>query len=309
MKKTKKNVAMALLVTMFATLFAGCSSQTGSSTGSTAPSSTAESTASESSSEPESTSAETEGEASIYGALDGMTIKVATSGLYAPYTYYDTDGTTLIGYDIDYLAALQEVLGFELADNELKAMDYSSLVASCSEGKVDMVVAAFCATDERKEKMNFTEPYYHTNFMVLVNKETNPGITGYEDLLSGEYTVCVEKGGSSHVFAQQHLPESCLEIHDTTATEYLSLEEGKVDAMIQLDGGAAYYMATKPETKLQFVGDPIDGGGMDYAIAFSFAFCEEHPEIIELFNQAHEILEENGTMDALKAKWCGAIED
>ena len=61
---------------------------------------------------------------SVAGALEGVTLKVGTSGLFAPFSYYDEDGTTLIGLDLDFLAALQDLLGFEI-DGEVQAMDYS----------------------------------------------------------------------------------------------------------------------------------------------------------------------------------------
>ena len=38
-------------------------------------------------------------------------------------------------------------------------MDYSALTTSLSESKLDMGAAALCATDERKEVMNFTDVY------------------------------------------------------------------------------------------------------------------------------------------------------
>ena len=44
------------------------------------------------------------------------------------------DGKTLIGYDVDLLNDLQELLGFEI-DGGLQAMDYSALTTSLAENK------------------------------------------------------------------------------------------------------------------------------------------------------------------------------
>lgn len=60
------------------------------------------------------------------------------------------DGKTLIGYDVDLLNDLQELLGFEI-DGGLQAMDYSALTTSLAENKLDIGAAALCATDERKK--------------------------------------------------------------------------------------------------------------------------------------------------------------
>ena len=66
--------------------------------------------------------------------------------------YYDEDGKTLIGYDLDLINDLQDLLGFEI-DGGIQAMDYSALTTSLAENKLDMGAAALCATDERKEFM------------------------------------------------------------------------------------------------------------------------------------------------------------
>lgn len=66
-------------------------------------------------------------------ALKGVKLKFGTTALFAPFTYYDTDGTTLIGFDIDMMNALKDYLGFEL-DGDIQVMDYSALTASLAEG-------------------------------------------------------------------------------------------------------------------------------------------------------------------------------
>ena len=68
--------------------------------------------------------------------MKGVKLKVGTSGLFGPFTYYDEDGKTLIGYDVDLLNNLQDILGFEI-DGGLQAMDYSALTTSLAEGKLD----------------------------------------------------------------------------------------------------------------------------------------------------------------------------
>ena len=104
----------------------------------------------------------------IKGSLDGVTLKVGTSGLFGPFSYYDEDGKTLIGYDLDLIQNLQDILGFEI-DGGVQAMDYSALTTSLAEGKLDMGAAALCATDERKEVMNFSEIYCDSGQVVMVN--------------------------------------------------------------------------------------------------------------------------------------------
>lgn len=233
----------------------------------------------------------------IENSLSDVTVKVGTSGLFGPFSYYDTDGKTLVGYDVDLINELQKILGFKIDGDAIQAMDYSALTTSVSNGKLDVAAAALCATDERKQVMNFSDIYCDSGSSVMINKETSGDISGV-DSLKGK-TVAVEKGTASHAYAQKNLPDSKIEVHDTITTAYASLEEGKVDALLQDAPGCAFYIKTTPDTKLKIVGDEFNQGQTPYAIAFNKEFKYQ-----DQFNAALKKLKDDGTLDKLYKKWC-----
>lgn len=235
-------------------------------------------------------------EEELKGSMKGVTLTVGTSGLFGPFSYYDEDGKTLIGYDIDLLNDLQDILGFEIEDG-IQAMDYSALTTSLAEGKLDIGAAALCATDERKEVMNFTDIYCDSGQIIMVNSENDQGITDVEDLKGKK--IAVEKGTASHTYATKNLLDATLEVHDTITTAYESLEQGKVDAVIQDAPGASFYIKTTPDTHLKTVGEEFNQGQAPYCVAVS-KDCEYYDEI----NAAVKLLIEDGTTDELYAKWC-----
>lgn len=274
----KKISAVLLCVAMTAVMVAGCGSTSASEGSASEGSATADATG------------------DVTGAMDGVVVSVGTSGLFGPFSYYDEDGTTLIGYDLDLIAALQEILGFEI-DKEVQAMDYSALTTSLAEGKLDMGAAALCATDERKQVMDFSEVYCDSGQQVMVNSDDDKGIASVEDL-SGK-TVAVEKGTASHTYAQKNLTDATIEVHDTITTAYESLEQGKVDALIQDGPGCAFYIKTTPDTKLKVVGEEFNQGQAPYAIAFVKDY-----EYTDEFDAALQMLKDDGTLDEIYAKWC-----
>lgn len=233
---------------------------------------------------------------SVEGALEGVKLKVGTSGLFGPFTYYDKDGKTLIGYDLDLIENLQKILGFEI-DGDIQAMSYSALTASVGQGKLDMAAAALCVTDERKKQMDFSDTYCDSGQKVMVNKENNSGIQSVEDLKGKK--VAVEKGTASHAYAEKNLSDAELEVHDTITTAFASLEQGKVDAVLQDAPGCAFYIKTTSGTKLETVGDEFNQGQSPYALAFRKGF-----EYTEQFNQALRQLRDDGTLDQIYQKWC-----
>ena len=290
----KKIISILMTTAMVMTLAAGCGSSSGSSTGSEDKTSAEDSSSSSSSG--------TDG--SVKGALDGVKLSFGTTALFAPFTYYDKDGTTLIGFDIDLEKALQDYLGFEL-DGDVQVMDYSALTTSLAEGKLDFGMAALCATDERKAVMQFSDTYCDSGQVVMINKETSPKeITDIDTLIDGDYTIAVEKGTASHLYCQNNgVDDSRLEVHDTITTAYESLEQGKVDAVIQDSPNAYYYIKTTDNTKLEVVGDQFNQGQSPYAIAISNDAAKRNDGLVDIFNQALSDLTDNGTIDELTSTW------
>lgn len=288
----KKILAMLVTGAMSIMMLAGCgsdnTSDAGSSSGGTSDTTT------------DSESGTTWTADNVEGALKGVKLSFGTTGLFGPFSYYDTDGTTVIGYDVEIEKALQDLLGFEL-DGDTQVMDYSALTTSLAEGKVDFGMAALCATDERKAVMNFTKTYCDSGQVVMINKETSPKeITSVDDLVGGDYKVAVEKGTASHLYVQNNgFPESCIEVHDTITTAYESLEQGKVDAVIQDGPGARFYIDTTSGSKLEVIGDEFNQGQAPYAVAISNKAAEENPDIVAIFDAAIDKLTADGTLEKL----------
>ena len=301
----KKVISILLTTAIAAILLVGC----GSSKESTKAVETATTETTEEKTETTAKSTEIETESTstadvpeCQGALEGVELIVGTSGTYAPFSYFAEDGTTLQGYDVDFLMALQEVLGFEIADGKIQDMDYGPLGTSLSQGQLDIGAAALCATDERKKSMNFTDIYYDAGIIVAV-AEDNDTITGVDDLTGGDYIVALQTGTIAYEYGVANLPESCIQAYDSQALAYKAVEDGQADATIYDLPGTAYSIKTG-EIHLKVVGDEFYTGQAPYALALSFNICEEYPDIIDNFNAAIAYLSETGKLDEIKAKWC-----
>ncbi len=242
----------------------------------------------------------------LEGCMEGITLNVATTGTFAPFTYYDENGKDVIGFDLDVINELQKLLGFEIANNEIPAMNAATITASITEGKVDMGLAALCATDERKQVMNFSDTYYEAGLIIAVNKETSPKeIKSLEDLKSGKYTVAVETGSASHLYAKEiGIKEDCIKTYNEGPIAFTALEDGKVDCFIQDGPGVSYYLKTKADTKLAMVGEPFNQEESPYAIALSFDICKKYTNIQEVINLALKELTDNKKKKKIEAKWC-----
>ena len=305
----KKVISVLLTTVMSAALLAGCGSSEAEAPAAEAAEEPveeeteepAEEAAEEPAAEESADTADADAPA-CKDALSGVSLVVGTSGTYAPFSYFAEDGTTLQGYDVDFLNALQEVLGFEIEGGEIEDMDYGPLGTSLSQGQLDIGAAALCATDERKKSMNFTNVYYDAGIIVAV-AEDNETITSVDDLTGGEYTVALQTGTIAYEYGVANLPEDCIQAYDSQALAYKAVEDGQADATIYDLPGTAYSIKTG-EVHLKIVGDEFYTGQAPYALALSFNICEKYPDIVDNFNDAIAYLSETGKLDEIKAKWC-----
>ncbi|NCD07818.1 MAG: transporter substrate-binding domain-containing protein [Negativicutes bacterium] len=103
---------------------------------------------------------------------------VLATGNYRPFEYHDEKTNKLVGYDIDLTEAIAKKIGVPL---EVKEMQFTSLIPTLQNGQADIVIAAMYITDQRKEVVDFANPYMDTG-MVLVVKGDNNEIKSLKDL-------------------------------------------------------------------------------------------------------------------------------
>lgn len=232
----------------------------------------------------------------VKGSMKGVSLRVGTSGVFAPFSYYSSNGKRLVGYDIDLLKQLQGVLGYQVKGGQIKVEDYAPLITSISEKKLDVVAAALCATSERKKVMTFTNTYLDSGQMLMVNKTKKTGIKSIKDL-KGK-TVAVEKGTASHTYASKHLTSATIQAYDKISGAFQALESGKVDAVIQDEPNCVYYLKVHKNSQLKMVGKEFNQGQAPYAIGLT-----KHSKYQANFNAALKVLQKNGTMTKLNKKW------
>ena len=82
---------------------------------------------------------------------DSSKYLIATDTTFAPFEYEDNG--TMVGIDMDILAAIAEDQGFEY---QLKTLGFNAAITALESKQVDGVIAGMSITDERAQKYDFS---------------------------------------------------------------------------------------------------------------------------------------------------------
>jgi glutamate transport system substrate-binding protein len=121
------------------------------------------------------------------------------------------------------------------------------------EGKVDIVVATYTITDERKQKVDFVGPYFLARQDIMVRADDH-SIAGIEHL--GSKRVCTAHGSTSHQHLVQRNPEALPVLRDTYSDCAKALLSGEVDA-VTTDQGILEGYAHESGGRLRVLYNPL----------------------------------------------------
>ena len=218
-------------------------------------------------------------------------VRIATEGAYAPFNAIDSGGQ-LVGFDVEIANALCEAMG---AECEIVAQDWDGIIPGLLAGNYDAIVASMSITDERKQQVDFTDPYY-SNFLRFVAGEGS-GIGDIGDL--EDKAVGAQRATISSQYLEDNMAGDVeIKLYDTQDAAYLDLRAGRIDAMLTDVYPAYDWMQQADNSGYVFVADQID---IDDKIGI--AVRQEDDELREALNEALAEIRANGTYAEINARY------
>ena len=218
MKKIKKLASIILLGVVAITCLIGC----GSSTGSNDSSKTNRS--------------------SLDSIKENGKIRIGVFSDKAPFGYVDSNGENQ-GFDV-YIAKwfAKDLLGDE-SDVEFVLVDAASRVSYLESNKVDIIMANFTETDERKEKVDFANPYMKVALGVVSPKGAP---INSEDELEGK-NIIVAKGTTAETYMVQEHPDVDLVKYEQYSEIFQGLKDGRGDGILSDNTEVIAWAKDNPE--------------------------------------------------------------
>lgn len=93
------------------------------------------------------------------------TLKLGTNAAFPPFEYID--GSTIVGFDITMGQKIANGYGAKL---EVVNMEFESLIPALQSGTIDFIAAGMSVTEERKKNVDFSDPYYASEQVIIVSK-------------------------------------------------------------------------------------------------------------------------------------------
>lgn len=213
--------------------------------------------------------------------LEDGVFTFAMSGEYHPFNYIDEVTGELVGFDVEIGKAIAEYHGWEA--NPI-ATPFSGMISGLKSGNFDAIIGSMGITEERKEQVDFSTPYYLSGAQLFVKDDSD--MTSVEDL-SKEMTVGVALGTSYETVAREYSDQVATYESDVTALRDLS-SSNNLDAVIT-DRIVGLIAIDETGFNLKQAGDLI------YVEEMAIPVQKGNHELLELINEALESMFQDGT--------------
>jgi polar amino acid transport system substrate-binding protein len=231
------------------------------------------------------------------------TLRVGMECTYAPFNFKTADGE-LDGYDVDVAKGVAKLIG---ADLEYICQKWDGMIPALLANKFDLIVASMSITDERLEKIDFSEPY-RVSIGRLVGKK-DAGLALFDDEgqpIAANFDglkVGLERASTYANWFEAKLPGANVVYYDSSEALYLDLENGRSD-MIMTNPMKAYlkFLSKDNGKGFEFVSPAINE--IEYfGIGVGIGLRKNNDELLVRLDDAILELSKNGALETFALKY------
>jgi polar amino acid transport system substrate-binding protein len=229
--------------------------------------------------------------------LGGKTVVVVTENAYPPLQFVDPKSGRAIGWEYD---AMNEIAKRLNAKVEYQNTSWDAMIQAVSDGQYNIGMTGITIKDDRKQKVDFSDPYMRSQQFMLVRGDEkrftdaksfgafNDGLIGAQPGTSPFYTAVYEI-----LDGNEQNPR--IKLFETFGATVQALKTGDVD-LVLTDSVAAKGYVDSSNGGLKVVGEPL--GTEDFGFIFP-----KGSDLVAPVNAAIAALKSDGTFDALNKKW------
>tara|TARA_Y100000590_G_C15590168_1_gene965733 strand:+ start:236 stop:1069 length:834 start_codon:yes stop_codon:yes gene_type:complete len=258
---------------------------------------------------------------SLSSSINAKSIRIGTEGAYPPWNNLNSAGE-LEGAEIDFGNEACKRMG---VDCEWVTQDWDGIIPALLNGKYDIIIAGMSITEERKQKVNFTNGYMTDGARFAVLKDSgladlkiagmakvnlnNAG--GKEQAAIGQLiaamngkNVCVQSSTIHQNFLEKHMSGAVeVSLYQAVDDHNLDLAAGRCDAILADVGSIIDFMESDGGVDIAFTGPTFSGGVFGDGVGG--AIRKEDTDILDMWNKVIAEMSEDGTTANITKKWFG----
>lgn len=229
--------------------------------------------------------------------LGGKSVVVVTENAYPPLQFIDPKTGEQIGWEYDAMNEIAKRLNFEVS---YQNTSWDAMIQAVSDGQYQIGMTGISIKEERKEKVDFSDPYMRSEMFMLVRGDESrfDDAKSFAALDSG--LVGAQPGTTPFYVAVYDVLDGDeqnprIKLMETFGATVQALKTGDVD-MVLTDGVAGKGYVEASDGGLKLVGGPL--GSDDFGFIFP-----KGSDLVSPVNAAIADMKADGTIDALNKKW------
>ncbi len=228
--------------------------------------------------------------------LDGREVVVVTENAYPPLQFLDASGKA-IGWEYDAMAEIAKRLNMTV---KYENSSWDAMIPAVSEGQFDIGMTGITIRDDRKEKVDFSDPYMHSEMVMMVRGDESRFTDAKSFAANNDLLIAAQPGTTPFYVGVYEVLDGNesnprIKMFETFGAGVEALKSGDVD-LVLTDGTSGKGYVDASSGALKIVGEPL--GGEDFGFIFP-----KGSELVAPINAAIASMKEDGTMDALNKKW------
>jgi len=228
--------------------------------------------------------------------LAGKEIVIVTENAYPPLQFLDASGAA-IGWEYDAVAEIAKRLNLTV---KYENTSWDAMIPAVSGGQYDMGMTGITIRDDRKEQVDFSDPYMRSEMVMLVRGDEARFTDAKSFGANAELLMAAQPGTTPFYVGVYEVLDGNeanprIKMFETFGAGVEALRAGDVD-LVLTDGTAANGYVAASEGKLKIVGDKL--GAEDFGFIFP-----KGSELVAPMNAAIAALQADGTIEALNKKW------
>ena len=222
-------------------------------------------------------------------------VMVGTDAAYAPFESQNEKGE-IVGLTIDVVNAVAKKAGIEV---KFVNTPWEGIFNALGQGDRDMIASSVTITDERKQTMDFTDPYFDAVQLIAVKADSK--IASFDALKKLKVGVQTGTTGDEAVTKLLGKTSTSIKRFESTPLALKELEAGGVDAVVADNGVVINYVANNAGAKFKTVSDKAF-----VPEQYGFAVKKGNAELLGKLNKGLADIKADGSYSTIYAKYFGA---